>query len=426
MTGVQTCALPISGMLYVNNDYEHFSTVELPINKGVDPPESTQDSLIELISKSQSGRNVVYKVHIYRMSQNVDIDYDKTNVDNIRRKFGVVDPAIKDTFEVSEDVLDKNGSYYAKVYIRTVSPKAKITFNYSGVTSNAFIGATDLPDDAVENGILVPVKKNASIVEIPYTVVSEDGSVRSANILVLRVLSVSAEAEWVQITGATTTYADGPFVEMSTLYPDLVERIYYKAYVSAEDIRRSQNGEKTHVTVKAKTTTEKTKAILMAEDGSMDPGVTNPNALLPYIVSNAYDVSHVDYDVPSIINFSIISESQDRVDYDLELYRMADSNREVEAVYVAPSGYLNENTKPVNYNGAEDAYVATVGNDVRSIEIKVVTRDKNAGVDINGTNIFKRNIKVYTMSVKEGQAYDIPFVVRSHDEFAYSDRKSVV
>ena len=125
----------------------------------------------------------------------MDIDYDKTNVDNIRRKFGVVDPAIKDTFEVSEDVLDKNGSYYAKVYIRTASPKAKITFNYSGVTSNAFIGATDLPDDAVENGILVPVKKNASIVEIPYTVVSEDGSVRSANILELRVLSVSAEAE---------------------------------------------------------------------------------------------------------------------------------------------------------------------------------------------------------------------------------------
>ena len=129
------------------------------------------------------------------------------------------------------------------------------------------------------------------------------------------------------------------------------ERIYYKAYVSAEDIRRSQNGEKTHVTVKAKTATEKTKAILMAEDGSMDPGVTNPNALLPYIVSNAYDVSHVDYDVPSIINFSIISESQDRVDYDLELYRMADSNREVEAVYVAPSGYLNEKRLKSRWSG---------------------------------------------------------------------------
>ena len=105
--------------------------------------------------------------------------------------------------------FDKYGKYNVKVRIKTESPKAKINFNYGGAPNDTFIGLTDRENDSIAGGVLVSVPAGESTVEVPYTVTSEDGSMRSANILEIRILSISTEAEFVRITGKSL-FIGGP------------------------------------------------------------------------------------------------------------------------------------------------------------------------------------------------------------------------
>ncbi len=404
--------------------------------------EESPDNIFYLEVTSENGGDPrKAKVTVYRLSQDIAIDYPHTLVANAGKLNEVVATPAIDEFAIGVDQLVTkvvNGQQvnYIPVLITTKSPKAKITIDgrtYTGATQD------DPAASDIYQGTLVQQRSLTNQEVISYTVTSEDGSKSVTNRLSIRLKSDDTTVDTVTVEQGMMPRA--AVLDETTVGGDVV---YYDVKMSSAEFATGV----VRVTVTANTHSNMATAVLEDPNnpGDLDQGITNTNPDLSYRIYSYYPVDSTGQ-LPVIVKFRIIAENGSIQDYALRIHKMDTDNRDVlyydrnvtnadgttsvvqkPAVWaVAPGGLaaVDANGMPVAANAefVEDVdggyFVASVGYNVTALDMRVMSDNPEAGIDINKKNDYKLGVSTLSLSgLNAGEAYIFDFSIRSQDQMA--------
>ncbi|MCI5604536.1 MAG: cadherin-like beta sandwich domain-containing protein, partial [Clostridia bacterium] len=402
---------------------------------------------VDIVSASESGTKVYYRINIYRMSDDASL---KTLIipANAENNLGNVD--ITDNTVVTEIdgvkhyavevprkylVTDEEGNQSVPVYIESASDKAVITVTD---VSGRYVHETVV--DEYTKYINVPITLISSKAKVTFKITAEDGTIQTNH--VIDIVSLSSDANVESILLATlNAQSMAEYVGVETI--DGVETVIYKGFLSSNDVGKVRSSVTVSVAAKEVTshiTMDKKHTIVrntgVNEVCNENTGTAEGMGTARYTYTKS--IKKMQKDEYTYMDFTVLAEDGiTQKNYRVRLYPMDDENTNLEtkdydgdtlvSLWVADVGTLDMMDKPNAQRMPEDevlrlygdtvpTYVAYVSSDLTTVEIKGRTEHDYAGIRIANASGYKVKEQIQTVSgLKVGQDASVNIYVRSQN-----------
>ena len=430
-------------------------SVDVKINPYTEGTE-TVPTIVDIVSTSEAGTEVHYRIKIYRKSSDASIeklivpgsdenvgDVDLTKATDVN---GVAHYAVTVSTKYLEE--DEDGNVLVPVYIRATNNKAVI--NVTKV-DDSYVHETVTDDTSY---ILVPINVINKKAQVSFTITAEDNSATTSHVVDITTVSADSDIDLIMIaTMNTQSMAEEEF-DKNYIDANGHEVIVYKGYLSSDDVGKKSSAVTLSIAASEITTRivmDKKHTIVRVGNGKENE-VYNDNQQYQYVYGNGNahykytnKIQEMDKDEYTFMNFETIAEDGvTKKYYEVRLYPMDKDNMNLEtkqypssdgdeetlvSLWAGEVGTIETMERPntrelsaeeMKSHGYTDTsiptYIAYIGNDVTAVEVKGRTEHDYASIKIH--NAAKYDIKQQVTTVtglRKGQNVTINIYVRSQN-----------